>query len=476
MAEKNQYTIIRDDLPIDPLQVTSEGLLIGRLLECEVVLNHPAVSRVQAGIKQVEGNFFLFPLRPTNPVVLNGKPVQENEALAAGDLLLVGPFQLAVESADESLVLRVSLEIAVNPSEIESSQPGISTENLVTPTDGKAKKARAAPIAGTKALDIFWDKRIREAGKIVRPSPLFPKSKRRSGKAQSNWTPTSDLKARWPISFFVWSIIVVGALSAGAAYWYTRGYSPGPLSNAHSITQMVLTPAIATKANAGSCTNCHALKGSMEERCSSCHQTTAFAASVIPPHAAAGIGCVDCHAEHQGTAFKAIEGAFESCTGCHNNSNSRTFNGKRVGTPHGGTFGYPVVNGTWNAKAINQEEWDLQKLPIVRLPTDTEDKWISKQFHALHSQRVKVVAGLSGNAQGQLSCSSCHKSFDPIDRETPRTTCGLCHNGKVGVGANQTSIDANKPNCTSCHVQHVHDSRRWGTSLLAQPLPQPAGL
>jgi len=475
MAEKNQYTIIRNDLAIDPLQVTSEGLLLGRLLECEVVLNHPAVSRVQAGIKQVEGNFFLFPLRPTNPVILNGKSVQENEALAAGDLLLVGPFQLAVESAEDSLVLRVSLEIAVNPSELEISQPGISTENLVTPTDGRAKKPRAAPIAGTKALDIFWDKRIREAGKIVRPSPLFPKSQRRSGKSQSNWTPTSDLKAHWPISIFVWSIIVVGVLSAGAAYWYTRAYSPGPLSNAHSLSEMALVPPIATRANAGSCTNCHALKGTMEERCSSCHQTTAFIASVIPAHAAAGIGCVDCHAEHQGTAFNSTEGAFESCTGCHNNSNSRTFNGKRVGTPHSGTFGYPVVNGVWNAKAINQEEWDLQKLPIARLPTDNEDKWISKQFHALHSQRVKVVAGLSGNNDGQLSCSSCHKSFDPIDRDTPRTTCGLCHNGRL-AGANQTLIEGNKPNCTSCHVQHVHDSRRWGTSLLSRPAPQPAGL
>jgi hypothetical protein len=214
----------------------------------------------------------------------------------------------------------------------------------------------------------------------------------------------------------------------------------------------------------------------MEEICSGCHQTTAFAASIIPQHVAAGIGCVECHAEHQGTTFSATEGAFESCSECHNNRNSRTFNGKKVGTPHGGTFGYPVVNGVWNPKSINQEEWDLQKLPIVRLPTDTEDKWISKQFHALHSQRVKVVSGLLGNAQGQLSCSSCHKSFDPIDRETPRTTCGLCHNGRVGTGAGKTVSEANKPNCTSCHVQHVHDSRRWGTSLLAQPVTQPAGL
>ena len=60
----NQYVIIRDDLLIDPVTVVTEGLLIGRLPQCEVLLNHPAVSRVQAGIKQVDNDYYLFALRP----------------------------------------------------------------------------------------------------------------------------------------------------------------------------------------------------------------------------------------------------------------------------------------------------------------------------------------------------------------------------------------------------------------------------
>ena len=52
---KNQYVIIRDDLLIDPVTVITEGLLIGRLMECELLLNHPAVSRAQAGIKSSRG-------------------------------------------------------------------------------------------------------------------------------------------------------------------------------------------------------------------------------------------------------------------------------------------------------------------------------------------------------------------------------------------------------------------------------------
>ena len=78
---KNQYVIIRDDLLIDPVTVITEGLLIGRLMECELLLNHPAVSRAQAGIKHIDDDYYLFPLRPNNPVTLNGKAVEEMRLL-----------------------------------------------------------------------------------------------------------------------------------------------------------------------------------------------------------------------------------------------------------------------------------------------------------------------------------------------------------------------------------------------------------
>ncbi|HEX6717743.1 MAG TPA: FHA domain-containing protein [Pyrinomonadaceae bacterium] len=454
MSDKNQYVIIREDLTVDPVTIITEGLLIGRLPQCELLLNHPSVSRVQAGIKQLDNTYYLFALRPKNPVILNGKPVEENEALAEGDILEVGPFHLQVESVAEALVIRVELRIGTKLSEIDISDPGLSTDNLVAPADGKGKKPRAAPIAGTKALDVFWDKRIRDAGKMMRPSPLSPKGGRRSGKAQYNWVPTTDLMSRWPVAFFTWALLVVGLISVGAAYWYAKAFAPAPISKAHTMAQFSLVPAIATTPNAGSCTNCHALKGNMEERCAACHHTQAFVATVIKPHAAAGIGCVDCHAEHRGAEFSATAGALGSCTQCHNDSNTQRYNGRRVGTPHGGTFGYPVVNGSWSAKSINDEEWDLRQLGTVRQPTDSDEKWRSNQFHALHDQRVKIAPGMKGNSEGRLSCSSCHNSFEPLDRTTPRTTCANCH------------VTNGQPNCTSCHVQHILDARRWSTSML----------
>jgi len=204
----------------------------------------------------------------------------------------------------------------------------------------------------------------------------------------------------------------------------------------------------------------------MEDRCAQCHQTDAFVATVIKPHEAAGVGCIDCHSEHKGADFKAGVGALATCTGCHNDGNHQLYNGKRVGTPHGGTVGYPVVNNVWSNKAVNDDEWELKKIPVVRLPSDDDAKWKSKQFHALHSERVKIVSGIQGNALGQLSCSSCHTSFDPIDRATPRTTCGVCHNGLKQEGTNKVLISSSQPNCTSCHVQHIKDKRNWGDKFI----------
>jgi len=467
MSVKNQYIIIRDDLLTDPVTVITEGLLIGRLMECELLLNHPAVSRAQAGIKQIDDSYYLFPLRPNNPVTLNGKPVVGNEALATGDILGIGPFRIEIDDTDESLVLRVSMQFGMIAAVHDASSPVLTTDELEVPTPGKKPtKPRAAPIASSKALDIFWDKRIREAGKMVRPAPLFPRSQRRTGKAQFNWFRTTDLKQRRSARFFIGATVGVALLSVAAAYAYTNAYAPAPLAKGHRQNAMVMAPAIATRPNAGSCTSCHAWKGTMDQRCVECHQSDAFVATVIGPHQAAGIGCVSCHAEHKGADFKASQAALETCTSCHNDTNKNVYNGKKVGTPHGGIAGYPVVNGVWSSKAVNDEEWELKKIPIVRLPTDDDAKWKSKQFHALHSERVKVVPGIQGNALGQLSCSSCHKSFDPIDRTTPRSTCGTCHNGLWESGTKRVLISSDKPNCTSCHVQHIKDKRRWGDQFL----------
>lgn len=464
-----RFIVVREDLVQDPITLISDGLLMGRLLSCELLLNHPSVSRVQAGIRLFDDSYYVFALRPTNPIKVNLKPLEGNQALAAGDVLTVGPFQIEVERADEALGLKVSLQIGSVVELTDHSSPQLGTSELFPAPEKKGTgKSRAAPLPGDKALDIFWDKRIREAGKMMRPSPLFPKAFRRTGKAQFNWMPTTDLASRWPVAIFIWGAIAVGLMSIAAAFWFTNAFAPGAVSKVHTRSSLTMTPAIAARANADKCTNCHSTSGSMDVNCASCHKTEAFVATVIEPHQAAGIGCASCHTEHRGAEFMPGEAALESCTGCHHNNNHQLYNGRRVFTPHGGTFGYPVVNAEWKWEGLSNDEWSLKKIEFSRQPAETDQQWRSKQFHALHVQRVHAVPGQPGNEQGELSCSSCHKTFEPIDRETPRTTCGMCHNGYVDSRNDKVLIAKDQPNCISCHVQHAHSTPKWKGALVAQ--------
>jgi hypothetical protein len=481
------FIIIREDLQIDPVTIVAEGLLAGRLPTCELLLNHPSVSRLHAGITSADGDYYIRNLRPGNPIMLNGAKLEEYEALADGDILGIGPFALNIGVAQGVLLIKVSLQIAATAGDAVTRREAsgiwelpttVHLELPSTPPEGQPAESphkrppsrRARPAAASsKALDVFWDKRITAATKTIKPSPLFPLGGRPSGKAQSVWTPTTDLRRRWPASLMLWGALPIALLSVAGALFYAPAFAPAPISDAHTRSTMTLSPAVAIRANAGSCTSCHALRTSMEAKCSSCHATDAFAATVIPPHVSAGIGCVACHTEHLGAEFSAIYGALQSCTDCHNDNNKKLYNGKSVSTPHGGTFGYPVVNGKWKWTGLDPDEMDQRKatLKLERLPTDSEDQWRSKQFHTVHLYRVKAIGGLAANKNGELSCSSCHNSFSPPDLATPRTTCGKCHNGQPDPRAGRQVIVAEKPNCTSCHVQHTRDKRHWNPSLLA---------
>lgn len=484
---QNTFIIVRQDLQVDPVTIVADGILVGRMATCELLLNHPSVSRLHAGITAAEGDFYIRNLRAGNPITINGKKLEDYEALSSGDVLGVGPFSLNIDDQDGALVIKVSLQIGATPGEarrdMSSADQLPTTQQLEPPPDESAppaaggtphKKAAPKPKAalppGAKALDIFWDKRITAATKMIKPSPLSPVGGRATGKAQSVWAPTTDLKRSWPVSLLTWGVIVVGLLSGGAAFFYASAFSPAPISDAHMRSQLTLSPAIATRANAGACLSCHSLTAKIETKCTSCHTTTAFIATVIRPHVNAGIGCAACHAEHRGEKFSALAGALLSCAECHNDSNRQSYNGKTVGTPHGGTFGYPVVDGRWKWTGIDEEEMAQRKatLQLERKPSDSEDQWRSNQFHAIHMYRVRAVAGMAANKDGELSCSSCHATRDPIDRSTPRTTCGKCHNGQPDARAGKQIIASDKPNCTSCHVQHTQDKRHWNPSLMSK--------
>ena len=88
--------------------------------------------------------------------------------------------------------------------------------------------------------------------------------------------------------------------------------------------------------------------------------------------------------------YRATADSLKSCMSCHNDDNKKTYNGKSVHTPHGGTgFGYPVVNDQWKWRGLDPEEWALKPANIQKTytakPGTNERARLSLQFHGLQT-------------------------------------------------------------------------------------------
>lgn len=481
-VQRGTIIIEREDRAVDSVRLVTEGLRIGRLPECEVSLNHPSVSRLHAGVNYIAGRFFLINLSHSSSTTLNGRLVasDEAEALADGDVLRIGPFFVYFSYRKDELLIKVSQQIALNVGEADTRNEAKSGEFRMMMQRAAAKRA-SSEVAD--ALKVFWGKRTRE--KAGRPSPLHPRRPPRPGKSRFNWTPTRDLVRPWPFSIFIWGALFVAALSVVAWYAYANAFSPQPISNPHNSTSLSLIPAIARQPNSGSCTTCHTIKSSIEANCAACHQTNAFAATVIKPHREAGISCLNCHTEHRGTDFSPMSAALEACARCHNDNNRKLYNGKSVHTPHGGTFGYPVRDGEWVWKGLDDEE--LQAKPELvellkknRVTRDDAHNWRNVLFHGIHLYRVRVPVQIDGiedvdSANKVLSCSSCHKTGfigARLDRVSPRQTCAKCHTSQFFERAGAKLPNAFGPSCTSCHVQHINDPH-WTPQYFRTPAGMP---
>jgi hypothetical protein len=480
----SKFRIIRKDLNIDPGALETEGLTIGRLIGNDLTLNHPTVSRTQAGIKEINGDYWIFNLSEANGTLLNGEQIEQTP-LADGDVIQVGPFFLYPKYQDDGLQLEI--ELSVRPFPVEPNAGGRS--DLLLPTDqrntiridlnrlamlqrGKTTPKGTRRLAGSgllsgqltpqdeKALKIFWDKRKREAGKIGGDSPLKPRSKRRLGKAQFNWSPTLDLQFPWPKPFFIWGTLIVTVLAVISVFAFKEAYSPGPLSNPHIRKDMKMTPNIAKQINGNSCTTCHAVMTSMNQSCATCHTTAAFTSSVSDKHMKLGMECTACHTEHNGRDFRPALVANIACTGCHRDGSGfiSPFTKQALKTPHGGTLGYPVTDGRWTWQGISQAEWTRKGLPGA-----TSQFVLKEQFHLIH---------IAGRQQGRTNCTDCHVQgfVGEAVRQGLRDSCAACH-GVPADQANMQMLNASLgfsdrpqhqlgatadggPLCASCHSQH----------------------
>src|ERR687886_391008 len=120
-TEASKFIINREDLNVDPLTLVTDGLKIGRAPSCELVLNHPTVSRLHAGINEADGRFYLYNFSHSSGTTLNGRVVatEAAEVIADGDVIQIGPYFLHVERLSDALSVSVTLEMAATVADSE---------------------------------------------------------------------------------------------------------------------------------------------------------------------------------------------------------------------------------------------------------------------------------------------------------------------------------------------------------------------
>jgi thioredoxin reductase (NADPH) len=481
MDIKSSFIISRKDTvtQTDDVRIESQGLTIGRLIGNDLVLNHRAVSRTHAGIKKIGEEFWIFNLSASNGTMLNGELVSR-VPLADGDIVQIGPFMMKTTYVMDALRISVEMELEVHPIEgaaVEAkASPGTAHDEGTMIVSmprvfndkgqrivGSAKLPHTGlltavlPAMDERALNVFWDKRKRESGKISEKTPLQPRGNKKVGKAQFNWSPTLDLSLLRRKSFFIVGGGLVVLFSLAGVFLPETTYSPGALSSSHT-SNAAPKRGIAIQSNGASCSSCHALAltSSVDRSCTDCHTVKdGFQPTIYDKHKLENMGCVSCHVEHRGPDIRAGLVAYNICSSCHNGV--YVIKGKdKAGTilpvPHGGsTIGYPVTNGQWTWKGLSAQEWNQRAMPFAAAES------IKNQFHLVHQ---------TGRMQGKMDCGDCHTPSTPdpnkIDN-SPREQCAKCH--ALAIGA-QTGAVRLAANCGTCHQQHGESEDT--TSLIAR--------
>ena len=94
--------LVCDDADITEHPITRDVLLIGRDEECDVVLNHPAISRFHAVIEHNGSNCTLLETGSRNGLQVNGRRTSRHR-LSDGDIVQLGPYRVVfVEALTEA--------------------------------------------------------------------------------------------------------------------------------------------------------------------------------------------------------------------------------------------------------------------------------------------------------------------------------------------------------------------------------------
>jgi pSer/pThr/pTyr-binding forkhead associated (FHA) protein len=123
--------------PIGDMELGNGSLLIGRLPECDVLLQDTLASRMHARISVQGDGVVVEDLHSTNGVYVNGARVGHSTVLREGDRILIGTTEISLFETQDSSLQRLRI---ARPA---SSAPG----DRITPLVDTPAKLAASPAA-----------------------------------------------------------------------------------------------------------------------------------------------------------------------------------------------------------------------------------------------------------------------------------------------------------------------------------------
>ena len=137
------------------IELTDEPLSIGRAREADIPLLDDKVSRIHAGIRLSDGEFYLKDLKSRNGSYVNGQRVEDTVKLKAGDRIQIGATIFVMEAASSADDAQRGLDAVKDEMADGKGYTPILNEivDVIIPTEGAAHSKPAPPAPADKPAE-----------------------------------------------------------------------------------------------------------------------------------------------------------------------------------------------------------------------------------------------------------------------------------------------------------------------------------